>query len=161
MKTLSVCPWEMHWNSCCTVPPQIRQMALRRPVSVSSISKGRSWLANVNTRSVSGPNPALCIWVRFRVRPSEKVMVSCSGVYLVQILRICGKKRKMESEEFNLWEVCCIFSVQPITPWNFSTWPRQSNLKTNSSLCSSSSTKTFRYNINILYWLCVFLVTQT
>lgn len=63
-------------------------MALRRPVSVSSISKGRSWLAKVNTRSVRGPKPALCIWVRFRVRPSEKVMVSCSGVYLVQILRI-------------------------------------------------------------------------
>ena len=70
------------------VPPQIRQMALRRPVSVSSISSGRSWPAKVNTRSVRGPKPALCICVRFSVRPSENVMVSCSGVYLVQILRI-------------------------------------------------------------------------
>lgn len=81
-----------HEGPRVSLPPQIKQMALRRPVSVSSISKGRSWLAKVNTRSVSGPKPALCIWVRFRVRPSEKVMVSCSGVYLVQILRIWKKE---------------------------------------------------------------------
>lgn len=69
-------------------PPEIRQMALRSPVSVSSISMGNSWLAKVNTKSVSGPKPALCICVRLRVNPSEKVMVSWSGVYLVQIRRI-------------------------------------------------------------------------
>lgn len=67
----------------------MRQMALRRPVSVSSISRGRSWPAKANTRSVSGPKPALCIWVRLRVNPSEKVIVSCSGVYRVQIRSIC------------------------------------------------------------------------
>lgn len=69
-------------------PPEMRQMALRRPVSVSSISMGSSWLAKVNTKSVSGPKPALCICVRFRVSPSEKVIVSWSGVYLVQMRRI-------------------------------------------------------------------------
>lgn len=69
-------------------PPEMRQMALRRPVSVSSISMGSSWLAKVNTKSVSGPKPALCICVRLRVSPSEKVMVSWSGVYLVQMRRI-------------------------------------------------------------------------
>lgn len=57
-------------------PPDMRQMALRSPVSVSSISMGSSWLAKVNTKSVSGPKPALCICVRLRVSPSEKVMVS-------------------------------------------------------------------------------------
>lgn len=62
------------------VPPHSRQMALSSPVSASSISRGRSWLAKAKTRSVSGPKPALCIWVRFNVSPSEKVMVSCSGV---------------------------------------------------------------------------------
>lgn len=70
------------------VPPQIRQIALSSPVSVSSISSGRSCPAKAKTRSVRGPKPALCIWVRFKVRPSEKVMVSCSGVYLVQIRSI-------------------------------------------------------------------------
>lgn len=70
------------------IPPEMRQMALRRPVSVSSISMGSSWLANVNTKSVSGPKPALCICVRLRVSPSENVMVSWSGVYLVQMRRI-------------------------------------------------------------------------
>lgn len=62
------------------VPPQRRQMALSNPVSASSISSGSSWLAKEKTRSVRGPNPALCIWVRFRVKPSENVMVSWSGV---------------------------------------------------------------------------------
>lgn len=61
-------------------PPQMRQMALSSPVSVSSISSGSSCPAKANTRSVSGPKPALCICVRFSVSPSEKVMVSCSGV---------------------------------------------------------------------------------
>lgn len=69
-------------------PPQIRQMALSSPVSVSSISRGSSCPAKAKTRSVRGPKPALCIWVRFRVSPSENVMVSCSGVYLVQIRSI-------------------------------------------------------------------------
>lgn len=69
-------------------PPQMRQMALSSPVSVSSISSGRSCPAKAKTRSVRGPKPALCICVRFRVSPSEKVMVSCSGVYLVQIRSI-------------------------------------------------------------------------
>lgn len=156
----------MHPSLCCTIPPQIKQMALRRPVSVSSISKGRSWLANVNTRSVSGPNPALCIWVRFRVRPSEKVMVSCSGVYLVQILRICGmtKKphqiKKTKPEEFNPWEVCCMFSMVANDPRNCTTRSRQNNPKSNSSLFRSSSTKILRYNKNILHWLWVFFVTE-
>jgi len=63
-----------------SVPPHSRQMALSRPVSASSISRGSSWLAKENTRSVSGPKPALCICVRLSVSPSEKVMVSWSGV---------------------------------------------------------------------------------
>ncbi|KAG7262583.1 hypothetical protein CRUP_012323 [Coryphaenoides rupestris] len=56
----------------------IFSMALSRPVSASSISRGSSWLAKENTRSVSGPKPALCICVRLSVSPSEKVMVSWS-----------------------------------------------------------------------------------
>ena len=80
-------------------PPEIRQMALRSPVSVSSISMGSSWLAKVNTRSVSGPKPALCICVRLRVRPSEKVMVSWSGVYLVQMRRICRPRQEVRGRE--------------------------------------------------------------
>lgn len=74
-------------------------MALSRPLSVSSMSKGSSWPAKVNTRSVRGPKPALCICVRFSVRPSEKVMVSWSGVYLVQILKIYGVQKAMMSQQ--------------------------------------------------------------
>lgn len=73
-----------HWRSeimgRSAIPPHSKQMALSSPVSASSISRGRSWFAKAKTRSVRGPKPALCIWVRFSVSPSEKVMVSCSGV---------------------------------------------------------------------------------
>lgn len=82
------------WCSVLYSPPEMRQIALRRPVSVSSISMGRSWLAKVNTKSVSGPKPALCICVRLRVSPSEKVMVSWSGVYLVQMRRIWQRSKQ-------------------------------------------------------------------
>lgn len=40
----------------------------------------------VNTGQVRGPKQALCIWVQ--LESAISVMVSCSGVYLVQILRI-------------------------------------------------------------------------
>lgn len=91
MLILYMFPVPSHPLARCPLPspPEMRQMALRSPVSVSSISMGNSWLAKVNTKSVSGPKPALCICVRLRVSPSEKVMVSWSGVYLVQIRRIC------------------------------------------------------------------------
>lgn len=96
----------------------MRQMALRRPVSVSSISMGSSWLAKVKTRSVSGPKPALCICVRLRVSPSEKVMVSWSGVYLVQMRRICQRHGTLVGSDLQevdsklRYSVLCVYGAK-------------------------------------------------